>query len=184
MTRLPPLVLGLMLGGCLYESGSGGGSPTDGGSGRACGGFAGESCGSREFCDFGRNTCGASDEQGICRSRPNGCPDLFDPVCGCDQVVHSNECDAQAAGVDVNASGGCPVQAGEHACGFRTCQSETEYCQHGFSDIGGEPDSFTCKPLPVGCGTSPTCGCLAAEPCGAFCAEMPPGALTVRCPGG
>src|SRR5262245_25473666 len=94
------------------EHGKGGGFPDGGGGGsggRTCGGFPGTQCSASEFCDFGRDSCGAADELGTCRPRPNGCDDVFAPVCGCDGSVHSNACDANAAGFDVNASGGCPV---------------------------------------------------------------------------
>jgi hypothetical protein len=183
MTRLPWLALSVLLTGCP-EHGSGGPRPPDGGGSlRPCGGFAGASCAAGEFCDFGRNSCGATDEQGTCRARPSGCDDLFAPVCGCDNLVHSNECDAQAAGVDVNASGSCPVPAGQFACGFRTCQTTSEYCQRGVSDVGNEPDTFTCKPLPGSCGT-PNCSCVVAEPCGSFCTNGSAGGLIVTCPGG
>ena len=183
MTRLPWLALSVLLTGCP-EHGSGGARP-DGGGGslRPCGGFSGASCKATEFCDFGRNTCGGTDEQGTCRARPSGCPDLFAPVCGCDHLVHSNECDAQGVGVDVDASGSCPVPSGQFACGFRTCQTTSEYCQRAVSDVGNEPDSFLCKQLPGSCGTPASCGCVASEPCGSSCASGA-GGLTVTCPGG
>lgn len=165
------------------ERGMGGMFPTDGGggSGRACGGFAGTSCSSNEFCDFGRNSCGATDEQGTCRTRPTACDDLFAPVCGCDGVTHSNECDANAAGTDVSALGSCPVPAGQFRCGFRTCDLSAEYCQRGVSDIGGEPDTFECMPLPASC---TSCGCLMQEPCGDFCDGAAGMGFTLTCPGG
>lgn len=172
-----------LLAGC-YEHGSGGALPDGGGgTGRVCGGFAGTRCGPNEFCDFGRNTCGTSDESGVCRARPQGCPDLFSPVCGCDGAMHSNECDANGAGVDVNAGGGCPLPVGDFACGFRSCHELTDYCQRGVSDIGGEPDTFTCKILPASCGTSPSCSCVQGEPCGSFCTANGLG-VTLTCPGG
>jgi hypothetical protein len=177
------LLVGLLLAGC-NEHGSGGGFPDGGGSGRACGGFAGTNCAANEFCDFGRDTCGAGDEQGICQLRPSGCNDIFEPVCGCDRVVHSSQCDAHAHGVDLDATGSCPVSSGEFACGFRTCNLETEYCQRGVSDVGGEPDSFECRPLPKTCSLSPSCGCTTQEPCGSFCNEASSGGLTLTCPGG
>jgi hypothetical protein len=183
MTRLPWLALGVLLTGCP-EHGSGGARPDGGGSLRPCGGFAGTSCTAAEWCDFGRNTCGAGDEQGTCRARPSGCDDLFAPVCGCNGLEHANECAAQAVGVDVNASGSCPVPADRFACGFRTCVTDVEYCQRGVSDVGNEPDSFLCKPLPGSCGSPATCGCVAAEPCGSICMTAGAGRLTVTCPGG
>lgn len=183
MTRLRWLVLGLVFGGCV-EHGSGGPRP-DGGSGRLCGGFGGGVCAATEFCDFGRNTCGASDEAGTCRPRPTACTDEVAPVCGCDQLVHSNACDANAVGADVNAVGGCPVPSGGFACGFRLCVTANEYCQRGVSDIGGEPDTFTCKPLPGACGVGgASCTCLAGEPCGSFCAGSAASGVTLTCPGG
>jgi hypothetical protein len=170
---------------CTLEHGQGGFS--DGGNpppGSVCGGFANQQCGPTEFCDFDRDGCGAADESGTCRPRPTGCPDNFDPVCGCDGQVHSNACDASAAGIDVNANGTCPVDAGRFACGFRTCDLMTEYCEHGFSDIGSEPDSFTCKPLPACPSQFPSCGCMTAEPCGSMCSGTATTGLTLTCPGG
>ncbi len=177
------LVAVFMVAGCP-EHGKGGGGGGDGGTGRACGGFAGARCAATEFCDFGRNTCGATDEQGTCRPRPGGCGDIFAPVCGCDNVVHGNECDANAAGVDVNANGSCPIPSGQFACGFRTCTTSEQYCERGVSDIGGEPDTFTCKPLPAACGAVASCSCMTAEPCGSFCAGGGATGITLTCPGG
>src|SRR5688572_29259667 len=157
-------LLGLFLVGC--EGGRGGMFPDGGGSGtgRACGGFTGALCPSDEFCDFPSDTCGVSDEQGRCRVRPRSCDDQFEPVCGCDGITHSNECSANAAGTDVSAIGSCPVPAGQFACGSRTCEIDTQYCQRGVSDIGGEPDSFECRPLPSSCGAGASCGCLGVGP--------------------
>jgi hypothetical protein len=167
------------------ERGMGGRFPDGGGgSGNACGGFSGMTCDSDEFCDFGRNSCGATDEQGTCRTRPDVCDDVFAPVCGCDGVTHSNECEANASGTDVSAIGSCPVPAGQFACGFRQCDRASEYCQRGVSDIGGEPDTFDCMPLPSSCGASATCGCVSDEPCGDFCEGTGAGGITLTCPGG
>lgn len=170
------------------EGGKGGAFPDGGnGSGEECGGFAGRPCAADQFCDFGRDTCGASDETGTCRPRPLGCPDVFDPVCGCDGTVHGNGCDANAAGVDVDANGNCAPQIGSFACGFRFCDLATEYCQRATSDIGGEPDAFSCRPIPGSCSVNPSCACLvtAGEPCAdLFCEGDAAGGLQVTCPGG
>ncbi len=184
MIRLACLCALLVGVGCNEHGRGGMLFPDGGGTGRACGGFAGTSCTANEFCDFARNSCGATDEQGTCRTRPDACDDLFAPVCGCDGVVHSSACEANAAGTDVNASGGCPVPAGQFACGFATCNTASEYCQRGVSDIGGEPDTFNCMPIPTSCGAAATCGCLMDEPCGSFCDTQPSGGLRLTCPGG
>lgn len=184
------LLLGVLLAGCdehgkggHFPDGGGGGRD-GGGSGRPCGGFAGTQCSANELCDFGRDSCGATDESGTCRARPTSCDDQLAPVCGCDGVVHSNQCDANAAGTDVDAFGSCSLPPGEFACGFRSCDRATEYCQRGVSDIGGEPDSFDCRPLPSSCGASASCGCLTQEPCGDFCDGTASSGLRLTCPGG
>jgi hypothetical protein len=175
----------ILLAACT-EHGKGGGvppNPDGGGSGAQCGGFGGELCPAGEFCDFGSNSCGGSDETGSCRARPVSCPDFFDPVCGCDGQIHGNECDANSVGVDLSDSGGCPLDAGQFACGPRACQRNLEFCQRQGSDIGGEPDTFGCLPMPQSC-SSASCSCVSGEPCGANCADDGNGAVTVTCFGG
>ncbi|HVV86481.1 MAG TPA: hypothetical protein VHE35_25665 [Kofleriaceae bacterium] len=154
--------------------------------GTVCGGILGVPCAADEYCDFPLDSCGFTDEQGTCKPRPEACPDgiVAEPRCACDNMVYGNECDAYAAGFDLNAAGGCAVPDGWFACGYTQCNLFTDYCQHDVSDIGGEPDTFTCKPLP-GCPSQfPTCGCLADEPCGSFCTGDGPTGLTLTCPGG
>jgi hypothetical protein len=167
--------------------GKGGGTVTDGGpgSGIDCGGFAGVQCPANEWCDFGRNDCGGTDGTGTCRARPTSCDDRFDPVCGCDNQVHANECDAQAAGQDLNAFGSCPLDTDRFACGFRACLVGFEFCHVFGNDIGGEPDGFTCTGLPACAGLS-DCDCLRSEgiACAEQCEGSPATGLTVTCLGG
>lgn len=162
-------------------------APTDAATpSKRCGGFVGETCDPDQFCDFPGNTCGVSDEQGECKPRPVGCPDVlvFEPNCGCDGTVYGSECDVYAAGSDRNAAGTGPVPGGSFACGYTQCNLFNQYCVREVSDIGGEPDVFRCQALP-GCPSQfPTCGCLASEPCGAFCTGQGTTGLTLTCPGG
>ena len=75
---------------------------------RYCGGFAEEMCRAGEWCDFPDGSfCGGDDSPGVCRSRPEGCDLLYDPVCGCDGNTYGNECAANMAGVDVASRGEC-----------------------------------------------------------------------------
>ena len=72
-----------------------------------CGGFQGLQCADNEFCEYENGTCDHADLEGVCRERPQACPDILAPVCGCDGETHSNKCDANAAGVSVAHDGAC-----------------------------------------------------------------------------
>lgn len=171
------------------SAGSGAAAGSGGGSGAACGGIGGLPCAADEYCDFADDSCGAFDGGGTCKKRPNGCPDLYSPVCGCDGQVHANPCDTNAAGTDLSALGGCPPPQGWIACGTGFCEATMQYCQRATSDIGGEPDSYSCRMLPQGCNGVGTCACVANEPCGNIMCEVVAGGgntsgVMVTCPGG
>lgn len=118
---------------------------------KRCGGLLGRRCEDTEFCDFEDSAhCGAGDQTGICKPRPEACVAVLAPVCGCDGETYSNSCVAHTAGVDVAASGACgddssdagpgvpdrcndnsDCSAGEHcvACwGIMTCIAEGIQC--------------------------------------------------------
>ncbi|MCC6558685.1 MAG: hypothetical protein IT372_37595 [Polyangiaceae bacterium] len=198
------LAAGVMLAGCGDDTGGGGGAGGQGGSttsttttgtggggggqggqggasGNECGGIGGIPCAADEYCDYGDNSCGADDGLGVCKPRPQGCPDVYMPACGCDGTVYGNECDANGAGSDISAYGGCTPPAGTFACGYTFCATGQQYCQRSVSDVGGEPDIYMCMDLPAGCGD---CACLASEPCGSMCEQLPSGGFLVTCPGG
>ena len=41
------------------------------------------------------------------REKPTGCPDLYNPVCGCDDKTYANDCAARVAGVVSWKPGAC-----------------------------------------------------------------------------
>ncbi|APR79623.1 Kazal-type serine protease inhibitor domain protein [Minicystis rosea] len=152
---------------------------------KICGGILDAPCAPDEYCDFPDDLCGATDGQGICMPRPTACDKNLDPVCGCDGAVHDNACDAAAAGADVSLLGGCKAPQGTFACGSHFCTLGAHYCEYVISDVGGEPSTYTCQPLPASCNGVTTCACLADLPCGGpGCETTSDGGAQVSCGGG
>ena len=183
MRRLICVVLCALLAAGL-ACGDDGQDDGSGATGAMCGGFAGLACPDTHVCDFPAESCGMADMAGVCQPRPDGCDDNFEPVCGCDGKVHSNECEARAAGTDVAIAGGCQAPQGSFACGAGFCDLATSYCRRVGSDVAGVPDEHTCTALPGACQDPATCACLASETCGDRCEAGAGGGLTLTCPGG
>lgn len=72
-----------------------------------CGGIAGLQCVSKETCDLRDATCSSVDLAGVCVPRPDVCPQVFDPVCGCDRVTYPNDCERIKAGATLAHAGAC-----------------------------------------------------------------------------
>lgn len=76
--------------------------------GEACGGFAGQGCADGEYCSYGIDqACGAGDQKGVCKVKPEICNKIYMPVCGCDSVTYGNACEAAANGASVAHPGAC-----------------------------------------------------------------------------
>jgi hypothetical protein len=106
-------------------------------------------CDPDEYCLF--QPCAA--ETGICTPRPEACPDVWEPVCGCDGVTYGNACYAAMAGMSVDYPGPCE---GDYCWSNRDCPPE-EYCL--FDDCAAE--TGMCTPRPDACPDvwDPVCGC-------------------------
>ncbi|MEM6954352.1 MAG: Kazal-type serine protease inhibitor domain-containing protein [Myxococcota bacterium] len=85
---------------------------------QACGSRGLEPCAAGEYCDFEPAAlCGRADAPGVCRPRPEACPAVEAPVCGCDGQTYSNACVAAAFGVSADYEGACEPDGVGEACG-------------------------------------------------------------------
>ena len=125
-----------------------------------CGTIAGIPCDAGEFCEFPPDTCEVSDNAGVCVTIPLGCPDVWDPVCGCDGVTYGNDCERQAAGAQLAHEGECDAA---NVCGTIAgipCD-EGEFCQFPPDTCEVADNAGECVAVPLTCPLifDPVCGC-------------------------
>ncbi|HYV19857.1 MAG TPA: Kazal-type serine protease inhibitor domain-containing protein [Verrucomicrobiae bacterium] len=131
-----------------------------GSSASTCGGESGATCPTDQVCKKDIGFCAATAE-GTCVDRPM-CPDVMDPVCGCDSVTYDSACVATNAGVAVLHTGPCECPSGNEACGGTggaTC-AEGQFCKTPEGSCSADAEGV-CTPLPNICPPTfaPVCGC-------------------------
>jgi hypothetical protein len=72
-----------------------------------CGTIAGLSCPDGDVCDLEPGMCNGADLGGVCVPKPEVCPEIYAPVCGCDGVTYGNDCERVAAEAQKDHDGAC-----------------------------------------------------------------------------
>jgi hypothetical protein len=126
--------------------------------GERCGGIAGVPCVEGRFCELPTGHC-CCDFQGECVDVPQGCPDVYDPVCGCDGQSYGNDCERRAAQVSKAHDGAC-----------RECRTPC--------DCEGRPFTRECPLLCPNCGSFWSCK---EGQCVEECGQLPPDQCQSAC---
>lgn len=102
-----------------------------------------DQCTASQYCMRSTAACSA---EGECAARPEVCPDVINPVCGCNGISYMNSCEAAVAGVSVASTGEC----GGSCTPMRSCCTADAECgREGMACVGPAAECRgVCKPTP------------------------------------
>lgn len=103
-------------------------------------------CGEAEYC-YSPSCKG----EGWCMKRPQGCADIYSPVCGCNGFSIGNFCYAASRGVRTARCGECPPCVNNNDC------ATDQFC-NAFGDCSG-PGHCGVRPEYCPNTVEPVCGC-------------------------
>ena len=131
--------------------------------GSPCGGATNTLCAPGLYCKLDSGTCDDATATGACTAIPQVCPQIYAPVCGCDDKTYFSACGAASASVNIKHDGACTVGLNTR-CGppdGAAC-SEGFLCSFDDGMCGTSDQSGQCIAIPASCdnvASSPVCGC-------------------------
>jgi len=129
--------------------------------------------------DGGRIACDTVSEDEPCTPEGSFCETECDPCSFCNVLTCT-----EGVWTRVEAFPPPPEACFDCAPGGLRCLRGSAYCSVQISDVGGVPDSYSCRDVPMDC--SPvTCGCFESDEFAiATCADEGMNAVTLTYPGG
>ncbi len=137
-------------------------------------------CDVDQFCECPVGTCNTTG--GTCVTKPQACPQVFAPVCGCNGTTYPNDCARQAAGACKLHDGACEPSCRTDGDCSDGNPCTADLCRNGVCEhpcVCATAGGLACCPGPAALCVRP-CGSDASGTCGGFC---PAGASCQSLPG-